>query len=1122
MSASRYCPLFKKSPQEPTQTKQPLKWIVPRCAWLPALPLWLFALSAALLTLSTGSHAATPAELRIDTLTAVQERFLAPPAAYRPAPLYVWNDDMQEEELTRQLESFKEQGFGGVFIHPRPGLITPYLSERWLELWRFATDECKRLGMHAYIYDENSYPSGFAGGHVPDQMPEARAVSLGRESFGPDRLGEMVVGPKTVALYRVLEEPPGSTALEAPALERIPLPQDSKQSPTTGEGMGLKPGTYERYALVYTQPSEWYGGKTYVDLLRPGVTDKFLEITFDAYDSVLTDEYGKTVLACFTDEPEPSPGWTPDMPEVFERQWGYDLLDCLYSLDREVGDWKRVRHDFTATVLSLFIERFAKPYYQACEERGIALTGHVWEHGWPRSQYGPDTMNFNAWQHIPGIDCLFNNYSEGPHAQLGNYRASAEIRSIANQMGRVRTLCEAYGGAGWETTFEDMKRIGDYLYVTGVNFFNPILSFYSLRGERKRDYPTDLSYHSPWWEAYHTSADYFGRLSWALSAGRERNELLVIEPTTSMWMYGRSQSSRERLEERGAEFQRTITQLAAEQVAFDLGSEPVISEHGRVMDGRLLVGECAYSTVVLPPGLENLERSTVNLLEAFVMQGGEIVSYVDVPSRVDGRPSDRAERIKQWAGPRWIEAQETFTTQLDVWPVPNIAVSAAEPAEGRLFHLVRELDDGYLLFVVNTSLKEAASGFATANAEGVESWDPASGMCETVRTKPSDRGLEKLSRAKGELLWDFHLPPAGSALFAIWKKVQRTTVTSTIEEAESPCHDSMETERVACTPRGTLEIERLDSNVLLLDYVDLILKGERHTDLYYYDAQTRIYQAHGFDRNPWKHAIQFKETISEKDVFPADSGFELQYPFTISKEGFGTSLPDLELVLERGELYDVSINGHPLSLTEGKWWIDRSFDRLAIPSEWLKSGRNVIVTRGRPFTIHHEPQPISLLGDFSLQSVEKGWAITAPKPLGLGGWSQQGLPCYANRVAYTQRFDFDPTSAEYVVELGDWSGVVARVDVNGEKAGYIGWRPWRLPITKLVREGENVVTVTVFGSFKNLWGPHHRGPVRGNAGPFSFPGAKEGPPPGDRYDLIEYGLNAPFAVQALIETTESR
>ena len=74
-------------------------------------------------------------------------------------------------------------------------------------------------------------------------------------------------------------------------------------------------------------------------------------------------------------------------------------------------------------------------------------------------------------------------------AQFGNTRAVIELASVANQLGRKRTLCEAYGGAGWETRLEDMKRIGDWLYVLGVNTMNEHLSRISMRGARKADYP---------------------------------------------------------------------------------------------------------------------------------------------------------------------------------------------------------------------------------------------------------------------------------------------------------------------------------------------------------------------------------------------------------------------------------------------------------------------------------------------------------------------------------------------------------------------------------------------------------------------------------------------------------
>ena len=56
---------------------------------------------------------------------------------------------------------------------------------------------------------------------------------------------------------------------------------------------------------------------------------------------------------------------------------------------------------------------------------------------------------------------------------------------MANQLGLPRTLCEAYGAGGWDLRFEDMKRIGDWLYVLGVNTLDQHLSYVTIRGARK-------------------------------------------------------------------------------------------------------------------------------------------------------------------------------------------------------------------------------------------------------------------------------------------------------------------------------------------------------------------------------------------------------------------------------------------------------------------------------------------------------------------------------------------------------------------------------------------------------------------------------------------------------------
>ncbi len=174
-------------------------------------------------------------------------------------------------------------------------------------------------------------------------------------------------------------------------------------------------------------------------------------------------------------------------------------------------------------VLEQYIEHWAKPYYDWCEKNGIAFTGHYWDHEWPNCVGVTDNMAMSAWQHMPGIDCLMNQYREDTHAQFGNVRFVKEVQSLCNQLGRERYLCEIYGAGGWDLRFEDMKRIADWLGVLGVNLFDEHLSYVTLRGARKADHPQSFSYHEPWWDSYHVMAQYITRLSAAMSMGEQRN-----------------------------------------------------------------------------------------------------------------------------------------------------------------------------------------------------------------------------------------------------------------------------------------------------------------------------------------------------------------------------------------------------------------------------------------------------------------------------------------------------------------------------------------------------------------------------------------------------------------------
>ncbi len=999
-----------------------------------------------------------------DDSVKVKAIFADPPRQYSTGPLWTWNDMLTEEHIRSTLRDLAGQKVKQVWVHPRPGLMTQYLSDDWFRLWKIALDEAKRLDMNVWIYDENSYPSGFAGGLVPEAMPESRGRGLVfREEKQPGKPGDDVV-----AIFRLSDDDYENVTRQARAGD--PLPE-------------------ARYLVAQVQRAEnapWYAGRCYVDLLYPGVTEKFIEITMEAYRREIGDQFGKHCPGVFTDEPQIKPAgglpWTDHLDDEFQKRWGYSLIDHLPALSHALGDWKRLRHNYFQVLLEQFIEHWGKPNYEYCRRHGLEFTGHYWEHRWPNCIGVPDNMAMYAWQQRPGIDILFNRYDDqGTHAQFGNVRSCIELGSVANQLGRRRTISETFGGSGWDTRFEDIKRQADWQYALGVNTLNECLSFISIRGVRKGDYPQSLSYHEPWWDAYHVLASYFTRLSVALSEGEQINRILLIEPTTTAWMY----QGDARLEPLGSRFQKIVTTLAKAQVEYDIGCEDIMARHGSVEGAELVVGQRRYHTVVLPPLTENLNTKTMRLLQGYVKAGGTVLCCGPPPTLVDGRPSDRGQVASRNAGWKRVDAKD-LTELLLGRCEDGFAVRRAEGDGGILFHHRRRLDDGDLLFLVNTSITSASSGVVESRARGVERWVAETGKVEPYAFTAKKQGVEAR----------FTLPPVGSLLLFLSREPR--------QPAPAVAHKTKTVPSV-----GPMQIRRIEPNVLTLDYVDVTVGDETKKGAHCRQASQFVFSKHGFEKNPWFHAIQFRDEHLKK-TFPPDSGFEATYRFTVKSE-----VPkELQIVIERPDLYAITCNGTPVTAKKDAWWLDRSFGRIDLAAA-ARVGENAVAIRARPFTVYHELEPAYLLGQFTLEPADSGFVVGPDATLKLAtGWNRQGHPFYAAGVAYSQRFDVPKPSGTYRVEMPAWYGSVAKVIVNGKLAGHIGYRPWQCDVTERIRPGANTIQILVIGTLKNTLGPHHAGEIRGFASPQIFDRAPAvGPPPGEKYDTIGYGLFEPFVLR---------
>ena len=1005
--------------------------------------------------------------------------FSDPPSDYRTAPLWDWNDKITEEGIDFQMKKFKEGGLGGVFIHPRPGLITEYLSEDWNHLYDYTIQKGKELGMKVWIYDENSYPSGFAGGHIPAEMPDSYIHGTGmsyvsQEIFKPD-----------TSKYEVILKMENNSFKD--------ITSDYKAE------IGAK-GKYWLFKKTYGQKTYWYGNYPYVDLLYKGVTQKFIEITMKGYEKNNKADFGKTLMGSFTDEPNLEAAmdrksafrWTPDLYNEFQKRWGYDLKTNFPSLVDEVGNWKKVRHDYYVVILEMFIDRWSKPYSKYCEENGLLWTGHYWEHGWPKPTEGIDEASFYIYHQQPGVDMLGNEMIQGGRGgQFGNTRAIRELLSAANQAGRTRRLSETYGGAGWETSFANFKRLVDWETVLGVNFVNQHLSYFTLKGVRKFDYPPSFSYHEPWWSDYKIMGDYIGRVCLATASGQQINKILVLQPNTTAWMYFSRKVKNAVVDTIQDDFKTFVYKLERNHYEYDLGSENVLRTIGSVKSGNLVVGQRAYNLVVIPKTMESVDKSTYKLLKEFLAQGGKVLSFTQIIPCIDGAEVGTMKELMNGTAKQWFYANSPDDQVVQkLFALNEFSISEPSPKTGELYHQRRIMNDGQLIYFANSDTIQNAVANIKLVGKSVVRMDLVSGKCFQVPIKTDN----------GKINFEINLSPVGSALYY----VSNENITEPQENVDLKNEKSI-------APTSKITVHPESENVLVLDYMDINAKNLNMPETYFMKGMYKLFEVNKFPMgNPWQHKIQFKQDYLKLDTFKVGSGFEVSYHFNVSQSIDLKSLSKVSAVVERPELWKVYLNGELVEKSMD-YWIDREFYRFPIGDK-LKKGANILTIKAEKMSVHAELMPVYIVGDFALKSLKQGFEITSGIISGLGPWKDMGFPFYSQKVTYTQKFTLKKGTPEYLVKLNKWNGILSEVTVNGQKAGLISWPPYTLNVSSLLKEGENEVTLTVVGSLKNTFGYFYKSNKQSINGPGDWNTAPDKIPSLSQYYLMDYGLFEPFSL----------
>lgn len=554
-----------------------------------------------------------------------------PPAELCPGYFWCINDRMVEKELFRQLRDMHDHGAKSVCFHPLPKEMSPktfasamspdYRSGEFFDLVRKIVEECHRLGMHFWLYDEGGWPSGGANGEVYARDPIAHSPKIVTFRDSHIAAGESYSVPSDV-LCAAIKTPHGWKAY------------------LTGESISdVKAESILRVFFVERIKHHYSADSYYADVLSTQAMDTFIQFTHERYSQIIDKYFGNAIRFAFTDEPSMTwvrkhqATWAADMPDVFRRMKGYDIIPLLPELLEDASEdeplaRRKLRIDFYDVRSQLFVERYLLPIRDWCRKKGLLSGGHFG---------GDDEAHYNAnggYGHIlrslraldlPGVDAIWRHLFPGKRShQFPKYASSA-----TRQTGQRYTVGESFAVYGAGLTLAEMKWVVDQQYVRGIS-----LSVFSNYPYSTRDHfmaccrPHFGEFH-PLWKYFTPFHAYTARLGYLLTRGQPECHTAVYYDVRSTWAGGETQRKAIELHEALSD------KLMKCQCDFDFVDDDLLAGRGgKIENGRLVAGPMSYDTLVVP-STDWMEESALAGIIEFVRGGGKLIC-VDGPACADG------------------------------------------------------------------------------------------------------------------------------------------------------------------------------------------------------------------------------------------------------------------------------------------------------------------------------------------------------------------------------------------------------------------------------------------------------------------------------------------------------
>ena len=996
--------------------------------------------------------------------------FSNPGSLYRDTPFWAWNCKLEEDQLRRQIAVFQEMGMGGFHMHSRTGMGTPYLAKEFMERVVNCVDEAKKRNMLAWLYDEDRWPSGAAGGIVTKNPKyRARHLEIRFKPLDTPPNPENDNSGRLLACYLVKLDSNGCLAeyKKCEAQDDTPL------------------GFRKIFCyLMVSNKDSWYNDQTYVDTLNPRAIQEFVNVTHEAYRKSIGKEFDKTVPAIFTDEPQftrkssltfaqeekiVNLPFTDDFPETYKAAYGVDFYDTLPELVWELpnGKYSLARYRFHDHVAERFASAFADTIGDWCKKNNLRSTGHMMEEPTLTSQtaaLGEAMRSYRGFL-LPGIDTL---------CDCQELSTAKQAQSASRQFGRGGVLSELNGVTDWDFNFMGHKGHGDWQAALGVTVRVPHLSWVSMAGEAKRDYPASIHYQSSWYKKYPVIADHFARVNAAMTRGKAVSHIAVVHPVESFWLLwgplDQTSVARQQAEEN---FGNLFEWLLKGLLDFDLLSESLLPiQNVHVENKELCVGEMKYSTILVPPCI-TLRSSTLKILEDFRAAGGDVIFAGDVAPLCDAEPSKRAAKLASNCR-QTVFTRAALLAALDSRRELKVLSKARGAAMGGLLYQLREQDGVRYLFLTRT---DRYGNVETSRVMLKGSW-----QLEYLDTSNGSITPLQADVANGWTTVETEIYPHGHLLL----RLKPSDMSNGQPIPRFPINQGVIESSIVARVKGDCIPVTLDEpNVLVLDEPTWKLDNgewQPEEEILRLDNRVRaligLRPKTGHIVQPWVYPVSPKVHGTLTLKFSIHCQAYVDRPF---------------LALEQPQQSTIFLDGKMIEFVDAGYWTDECVRKTQLPP--LKPGEHVIQII-RDYRDDTDIERMYLLGDFGVKVEGDRLTIVEPvRTLHWGDVAPQGLPFYGGNITYHTTFalpeeknaslrlpsrqaDFSPElwgrQAAREIDFASFRGTLIGVALDGKAVGDIAFSPFQLNLGKLAA-GEHKLDLTLYGNRENSFGPIHLG-----------------------------------------------